>query len=733
MNQNNTTQPSSFSLQPSTFARELRPLLRLAQSWLALLIVFAALGLALLLSYQARPSVDLPIDSPLIVGHHGEPFFSGLYDIEKAKNPDGSLLYPYRWTQPDFTLELPGLGQQPFTLTMSLSGSRPTDQPPAVVTITVGAAGQERPLARFSPEARLREYSFLIPASTLDNGDLRVVVSSDGFHPSSDNRDLGLIFNRARLTPAPGGGFILPPLHISLWLALALALLLLGLARLGWGNRTLMAGGLLFALASGLWLAFDRLFLTSVAPYLWQALLAAYIGLLIADYILRLLRQYRGELANPAASPADRPWSVAAVRWLLTIFFAAFAIRLGGQLHPQIMVVDLYFHVHRLEDVLRGTLLFRTFASESGGHTTFYLPTTYVPLAPFSWLFGSSEAGLAMAARIFAVALDCSAIFLVATIGRLAASQRAGIGAAYLYVSVPIGILPFSWGIVTNIFGQYVLLWLLALLVSGVPEFAAHPHPSKARWRPSWQIILFLFFLTIALLSHPGVVPLTIASLGLPTLAWGLSALRRQRQWHGVVALVGVGVLAALLAFGFYYRNTISATISDLAAMQQNQTPKGGGPITNVPFVRNVGGAVNDPSIGLTPHLVYTPGQWLGEGIIGLFKEAWGYFAAWPIFAAFGFALLWGKRKSSAPAARLFGLMLVWVAVACIFAAIGLLANLYVRYALYLLPMVALGGGIMLAQLWRESWGRPIALLLGGFTVAAGLLLWYNRIMFYLH
>ncbi len=714
-------------------ARELLPLLRLAQSWLVLLIAFAALGLALLLSYQMRPSVDLPIDSPLIVGHSGAPFFSGLYDIEKAKNPDGSLLYPYRWTKPDFTLELPGLAQQPYTLTLSLSGSRPADQPPAVVTITVGAAGHERPLANFRPEAKLREYSFLIPATALDNGDLRVVVSTNGFHPASDNRDLGLIFNRARLTPAPNVGLILPPMLTSLWLGLALALLLLGLVRLGWGDRTLLVSGLLCALTSGLWLTFDRLFLTSVAPYLWQALLAAYIGLIITDNILRLLRQYRGELIVAATAPDDRPWSAAAARWLLTIFFAAFAIRLGGQLHPQIMVVDLFFHVHSLQNVLRGTLLFRTFASESGGHTTFYLPTAYLPLAPFSWLFGSSETALALAIRIFMVALDTSAIFLVATIGRLAASQRAGIGAAFLYVSMAMGILPFSWGIVTNIFGQYVLLWLLALLVSGVPEFAATPQPAKARWRPSGQLLLFLFFLTIALLSHPGVVPLTIASLGLVVLAWGISAARRQRQWRGILALVAVGILAALLAFGSYYRNTIGETISDLTAMQQNQTPKGGDVAKSATFARTVGGAVNDPSIGLTPHLVYTPGQWLGEGVVGFFKEAWAYYAAWPIFAALGYALLWHKRRWSPATSRLLSLMLVWVTVACIFAVIGLLDNLYVRYALYLLPIVALGGGILLAHMWSERWGRTVALLLGGFTVVAGLVLWYNRIMFYLH
>ncbi|PZS00862.1 MAG: hypothetical protein DLM69_05830, partial [Candidatus Chloroheliales bacterium] len=426
MNQNNTTQHSGRAphvatiAQPSVLARELRPLRQLARSWPSVLAVYAALAFALLLSYQVRPKVDLPIDSQLI-GNTGGPFFAGLYEIEQSKKPDGTILYPYRWTKPRFELALPGLAAQPLTLTLSVAGARPTGAPTAVVTIIVGARGHEQPLATFTPEGQMREYNFLIPATTLDNGDLQLAVVTNGFH-AADGRNLGLILNRLRLTPAPNTGLILPPRSTSFWLALALALLLLGLSRLGWGRRTFLAAGLLFALASGLWLTFDRLFLTPLAPALWQALLATYIGLFIADYILRLLRQYRGELVDPAATAQEaRPWAASAVRWLLTIFFTTFAIRLGGQLHPQIMVVDLIFHVHRLEDVLSGNLLFRTFASESGGHTTYYPPAAYLPIVPLSWLFGRSDADLAMVTRIFGVALDTSAIFIIATIGRLVA------------------------------------------------------------------------------------------------------------------------------------------------------------------------------------------------------------------------------------------------------------------------------------------------------------------------
>ncbi len=750
--------------------RELRPLLRLGQGWVVVLLVFAALGLALLVGYQVRPSYDLPIDSTL-VGHRGEPFFSGLYGVEQAKNPDGSALYLYRWTQPSFSLDLPGVAAQPLTLTLVLAGQRPAGQPTAFITVTLGPRGQEQPLAAFAPEPQLREYAWLIPAARLGD-DLHVTVYSNGFRPPNDARDLGVIFNRARITPAGNAGIILPPLPTSLGLALALLLLLLALARLGWGVWVMLGAGLAFALVCCLWLIFDRLWLTAFAPYLWQALLAAYIALVIADLILHLgdfrfwildfgLR--RGKHNNekgvinhaPTESPSNlKPQTSNLNLVLLTIFFAAFAVRLGGELHPQMFVVDLFFHVHQLEKVLSGNLLFKIKSAEWAGHETYYLPTAYLPMVPLYWLTGDK----AMAVRIFTVALDTSGLFLVAAMARRLVGELAAVGAALLYVAVPMAVLPFSWGIGSNLFGQYALLWVVALFVCGVPEFGDISAISwerggsvtagrqrwwthikfddtarrRGRW-PSPQLLAFIFFLTIALLSHPGVVLLAGVALGLLGLARLIGAIRR-RQWRGFLALVGAGVVVVAIAYLLYYRTVIPDMLSTYATIQQErQAGVAADAAKGITFRRITGGSVNDPSIGLEPHTVFNAQQWLAEGIAGFFKEAWAYYAAWPAFAALGYALLWRRRRDPTTG-RMQLIARFWTAAACIFAAFGLVNNLYVRYALFLLPIIAVGGGLLLARLWQgPRWGRYVAILLAGYTVVAALLLWYNRIMFYQH
>ncbi len=82
---------------------------------------------------------------------------------------------------------------------------------------------------------------------------------------------------------------------------------------------------------------------------------------------------------------------------------------------------------------------------------------------------------------------------------------------------------------------------------------------------------------------------------------------------------------------------------------------------------------------------------------------------------------------------RLRTLSAAWVVTAMLFALVGLFTNLYVRYALFLLPLVALGSGALLEWLRRRGQaGRLLlALVLAGFVVNA-LALWWWRIEFYL-
>jgi hypothetical protein len=64
-----------------------------------------------------------------------------------------------------------------------------------------------------------------------------------------------------------------------------------------------------------------------------------------------------------------------------------------------------------------------------------------------------------------------------------------------------------------------------------------------------------------------------------------------------------------------------------------------------------------------------------------------------------------------------------------LFALAGLLLNLYVRYMLFALPVVAAGAGILLAGMWwRGRYGVGLCLLVLAFFVAEALAMWHFRI-----
>ena len=78
---------------------------------------------------------------------------------------------------------------------------------------------------------------------------------------------------------------------------------------------------------------------------------------------------------------------------------------------------------------------------------------------------------------------------------------------------------------------------------------------------------------------------------------------------------------------------------------------------------------------------------------------------------------------------RLLKSVFGWALAAGLFALVGWVANLYVRYSLFLLPVIALGSGALLSALWSRGRFGP---LLAGFVIAffafGALGLWQQRI-----
>ncbi|HVG00567.1 MAG TPA: hypothetical protein VND68_12070, partial [Chloroflexia bacterium] len=391
--------------------------------------------LLVVLGYQTRPSYEIvvgsPTDAPLLDG------FSGAEHV-----PEGvDLGYKtFRWLGSYGRVVLSDLGARPYSASLTVNGARPPGTPPPLLTAQV--SGQT--LLSVQPPPNVETYTFAVPQALLDpqSGSFTLELTSNTFQVAGDTRELGIIVTRIGLQPAPGGaGFIMPTRGVLVSVLLAAYLLGVLLAAVGWGPGGVGLGASVPGLLAGGLLAFDRLWLTTGEWYAtWPGVVllgGAVMGLTWAagKWVLRL-----GGVAS---------WGVDRMV-LLTVLLAAFVVRLAGQLHPQIFVYDLGFHLNHLELVQTGQLLFTNAPAEFGGtgHETFYLPTAYLFAIPLDWLLGDGR----LALRVLTVLLGTLGVLPVYYVAsRLLRDGRAGVLAALLYVTLPMSVLPYSWGITPNV------------------------------------------------------------------------------------------------------------------------------------------------------------------------------------------------------------------------------------------------------------------------------------------
>lgn len=659
-------------------------------------------ALLTVLAYQVRPTyaigIGAPTDSSVVRG------------FNTPEVLPGNVPQPFRWSTADSYVTLRDVGRQDFSVIITVSGFRPEGQEAPRLSVDAGGST----LLDVAPAPRLTNYSFDVPREALNDGTLVLHLRSKTFVPPGDPnpRDLGVVVTGVKVSPVINlDRFIEPPLRVLASLIGASALLGMILLLMGWGTGIASLGTSLVGLLGGWLLVSDRLWLTSGRWYeAWPlSLLAAgvFAGLVAALWLL--LRHLAGAR-----------WPVAERRWLLLLLVLAFTLRLGGQLHPLINIVDLGFHEHRFATVQSGQLLFTIQSAEWGGHSTFYLPTVYMFMLPLQWLLNNDF----LVIKLFTVGVGTLGAVLVYIIGRqvLGDGRAALIGAA-LYLLMPISVLPFSWGITSNLFGEFFALCALTMLLTNSHRL----QPT----RPGFW--LFLISLLLALLSHPGVVQLTVVAFGLIALLWLLFSRRSTlaaSRWAGAWAM-GALVLASALAYVVYYGHFAAdmlRTLDDIRRERAAQVKPGGLHLL-------VGGSVSDKSLGLVVQYAENRRDWLLLGLRGFWNEAKAYYDAWPLLGAFfGLLLLWPRRKVGSVAEERRRVVLAaagWVAAVLLFALVGWVLNLYVRYSLFALPVVAVGASVLLSRLSRRGWSGPLltCLLLAFFALQA-LSLWQYRITY---
>jgi len=353
----------------------------------------------------------------------------------------------------------------------------------------------------------------------------------------------------------------------------------------------------------------------------------------------------------------------------------AWAIRLGGLLHPQAYTSDLGLHANNLRGVTGGEIIFtETLPGEAGGGPAPYPPAQYVMLLPFRLLLGAErliEAGNTLADSLFIV----SGWLLLRTAG---ASARIALFAGSLYLFATPLLVSLSIGEMANVWGQALVGPLLLVL------YGWH-----AGVLPTWALVATL---AIAFLGHLGV----FLSL-LPFFAVYLALLFiRDGPW---ARLAGVLALALLVVVAVFYSSFARSVAAD-------------GGNARVPF-----------GLGRVRHELV-----LSLGLMG---------RTGPLNAGLGLAglaLLFRRVAEGRAMELLWLLLLAWWLSALLSLGTLLWTQQALRWQAFLFPALALCGGVVLAALHHRGGARrALAYALLTIIIVRGAALWYVQIATYQH
>ncbi|MCC6626652.1 MAG: hypothetical protein IT340_04525 [Chloroflexi bacterium] len=675
-------------------------------------------GLALGLAWSYRTAVPFALD---LGSRDADPFISGFHAAERT--PDGALTF--RWTRGSAGIVAPGFGRRDAVLTLALAGAGRGNAPLPAVTVLAG--GQE--VAQIQTTAAVQRFTVPIAASLMDGGDVRVELRTSEFQPPNDARRLGVLVD-AISVEAIDGVPALPPWRLALLatttvvaVALVAALVLgrpgMALALAGVTAVALVVASRLDRFTWALWLADGvPLVIASGSIAVAGAIVGRWTGRRRApidpvDGVdetaqigshggLPLPADNHGPEQGhaPISSPTGPP-AVGALREaslpihspgpttapigpLALILWSVALANLLGVAHPQFRSSDLTMNVHRLEEVARGSWLFTLALPGPSALPAPYPPAFYALLLPLLPLvdhdFGLKQALVTHASAALLTALAGIAYVVGARVG----GPAAGLWAAALQGFAPAGFLLVSQGNFANVFGQ-AAAGLVLLLLAVLPD-----------WRRPLPALAIVAALLVALLGHFGIFLSLL--LAVPVMAVFVATLpppgRRQ-----ALTLASLFAVALLLAVALYYRHYIGL-VAEVAQ--------------RVVAARTAGDA--------TAALGWNAGLGL-EGRRTI--EALGWLAL-PL-AAGGLVGLW----RGAQAGRV---TLGWLTAGAVFALVGLVVGLSVRYQFFALLGLAVAGGLTLAWLGRRGWvGRGLAVLLAVAWVGGGLLFWYTRILTYLH
>lgn len=201
------------------------------------------------LAYQVSAPLVVDLGSPGDAQH-----ISGFSWPEEA---GGSTV---RWSGAHAEVAFPLIGNQPYVLTIRMSGLRPSGQPEAAIAVN----GRTVMKQTFSGD--MTSYSVVIDRSTVGLwGSVVVALDSQTFAPGKDRGELGLMVDSVKLEPVGGWRPVMPPPFL-LALSGLFAASLTVLAEKRRGMRAAVAALVAACIVLGIGLTVFRQALTAYLP-----------------------------------------------------------------------------------------------------------------------------------------------------------------------------------------------------------------------------------------------------------------------------------------------------------------------------------------------------------------------------------------------------------------------------------------------------------------------------------
>lgn len=641
-------------------------------------LVVASIPL-LFLSYQVERPMTVDIG-----GAHESPFIANFHN--KA-GPDATGA-SYRWTHATSFIRLAGVGgERPREVTLRLrSGRADTAAWPVSVVVNSVEVAQ----LRVGPEWQSYRVE-VTGAAAAPHGVLIELRTRAAALPGTRGPEVGVQIDQLRVDPLGAGR------NIPAWDTLALALIVVVLAALvalrvltlvrpGAPRNRLYAflGGVVGLLVLATLMAVERPYTAAYLPRL-IAFGLAILAILSSAGLLRRLGARLGIAITEREAGT-----------LCSIMALGVAVKLGGLLYPDTVVVDLPWHTRWERTLLAGDFAGLYFPSQlSAGPSEWgenvlipKSPLYYLAMAPFTLL--PFEIGTVL--KLLAGILDVAMAFLIFLVPKRMGRGTAGVIAALLYTVTPLSYLILSYGSYPTLFAQFLSLLAFLTLLYADERLARPP-----------IFALFVALLTLSLLAYPVVAAFNVCVLGLFALVrW--RAMGKGTGARQSLLIIGGTTLAAVLAFALYYGQYLWITLRSVGTMSSEQ-----------PRAKD---ALALGLLGQPWHIANVAFQNLVVG---------------RLFVLLALAILGGiLLQRAAPddeSRRGWHLLACWMVILPLFVIVDSYVELLLKPLFYTMAPIAILGGIGFVWLWRRGqvW-RIVAVLACVAITAQAWLLWFERI-----